>query len=496
MSEDILVSVLIPSYNASRFLRRSISSCLYQTYKNIEIIIINDGSTDSSIDILNEFEKNDQRIKIYHQDNKGVSATRNRLISLAKGHYIFFLDADDTIPLKTIENLLLNSNEGKLDIVIGRAKQFYNFSPKNFIAFPFIPTWIYKKNMTKYDFVKSNMCLIWGYIIRREYFLSLNISFNEQLKYFEDISVATLIFLKSESFKEIRKITYNYNRGSYNKNNMSHFQTRDTQKINDFYFALRSLLNSFEKEKFNSDKKIIRSINGSFFPILTGYDLLIKSLTTNHALRSILRNKIISLIYYYNYEISFSKTWWKSILYFYILNSFKNYVVLNKVKKVCYIKKIENKKRFFHECYKVKNFLGSSRFQRSENMFIVDFNFIKKNKNKLKMKRNIFFLVKINQKDNLLEVSSFLKENDIIILGFSLEPFVDMNIFFQLFPNTLFIDFNLRNFDEKMISSFVNSFSKISPNVSLSITIKKDRLKKISNANLEIDFLFIENENE
>ncbi|MGL4358166.1 MAG: hypothetical protein ACRCSY_05640 [Cetobacterium sp.] len=138
--------------------------------------------------------------------------------------------------------------------------------------------------------------------------MSLNISFNQQLKYFEDISVATLIFLKSKSFKEIRKITYHYNRGSYNKNNMSHFQTRDTQKMNDFYFALRNLLNSFEKEKFNSDKKIIRSINGSFFPILTGYDLLIKSLTTNYVLRSILRNKIISLIYYYNYEISFSKT--------------------------------------------------------------------------------------------------------------------------------------------------------------------------------------------
>ncbi|MGL4616780.1 MAG: glycosyltransferase family 2 protein [Mycoplasmoidaceae bacterium] len=495
MSRDILVSILIPSYNAARFLKRSINSCIHQTHKNIEIIIVNDGSTDSSIDILDELEKKDERIKIYHQDNKGVSATRNRLVSLANGHYFFFLDADDTIPSKTIENLVLNSNEGMTDIVIGRAKQFYNFSLKLSIAFPFIPTWIYHKNMTKYDFVKSNMCLLWGYIIKREFFLSLNIFFNEQLKYFEDISVATLIFLKSQSFKEIPKITYHYNRGIYNKDNMSHFQTRDTQKMNDFYFALRSLLNSFEKEKFNSDKKIIRSINGSFFPILTGYDLLIKSLTTNYVLRSILRNKIISLIHYYNYEISFSKTWWKSLLYFYILNSFKNYVLLNEVKKVCYINEIKNKKSFFYGCYKIKNFLGYSRWQRSQNMFIVDFNFIKKNKNKLKMKRNIFFLLKINQDDCLDEISSFLKQNDIIILGFSLEPFTNMNDFFKLFPNTLFIDFNLRFFDEKMISSFVSSFSKISPNISLSITIKKDRLKNISNTNLKIDFLFIEDEN-
>ncbi|MGL4358167.1 MAG: glycosyltransferase family 2 protein [Cetobacterium sp.] len=140
MLKDILVSVLIPSYNAARFLRKSISSCIYQTHNNIEIIIVNDGSTDSSANILNELEKSDERIRIYHQDNKGVSATRNRLVSLAKGHYIFFLDADDTIPLKTIENLLLNSNEGKTDIVIGRAKQFYNFSQKFSISFPFIPT--------------------------------------------------------------------------------------------------------------------------------------------------------------------------------------------------------------------------------------------------------------------------------------------------------------------------------------------------------------------
>ncbi|MGL4358165.1 MAG: hypothetical protein ACRCSY_05635 [Cetobacterium sp.] len=112
------------------------------------------------------------------------------------------------------------------------------------------------------------------------------------------------------------------------------------------------------------------------------------------------------------------------------------------------------------------------------------------------MKRSIFFLLKINQEDNLDDISLFLKQNDIIILGFSLEPFTDMNNFFRLFPNTLFIDFNLRNFNEKMISSFVNSFSKISPNISLSITIKKERLKNISNANLEIDFLFIEDNNE
>lgn len=496
MPKDILVSILIPSYNAAKFLKRTIRSCIYQSYNNIEIIIINDGSTDSTFDFLEEFKEKDSRIIVHHQENKGVSFTRNQLISLANGDYIFFLDADDSIPLKAIENLISNSNDGKTDIIVGRAKQFYNYSNGNVLSFPFIPTWIYNKNMDKYDFVKSNMCLLWGYLIRKDFFLSLNIKFNEKLKYFEDISIATLIFLKSESFKQISKIIYNYNRGSYHSDNLSHFQTRDTRKMNDFYFALKNLLDSFEKEKFNNDKKIIRSINGSLFPILTGYDLLIKSLTTNLVLRSILRNKIISLIYYYNYEISFSKTWWKSFLYFYILNNFKSYVILNKLKKVCYVKKIERKNSFFYNCHKVKNFLGSSASYRKENMFIFDYDFIKKHKSKLIMKRNIFFLLKINPNDKLEEISLFLKEHNIVILGFSLEPFIDMTNFFNLFPNALFIDFNLRKFDEKMISSFVNSFSKISPNISLSITIKKDTLKKISNTNLENDFLFIEDKNE
>ena len=143
---------------------------------------------------------------------------------------------------------------------------------------------------------------------RKDFFLSLNIKFNEKLKYFEDISIATLIFLKSESFKQISKIKYNYNRRSYHSDNLSHFLTRDTRYMNDFYFALKNLLDSFEKEEVNNDKKIIRAINGPLFKILTGYDLVIISFTTYLVLSSILRNKIISLIYYYNYEISFSKT--------------------------------------------------------------------------------------------------------------------------------------------------------------------------------------------
>ena len=88
----------------------------------------------------------------------------------------------------------------------------------------------------------------------------------------------------------------------------------------------------------------------------------------------------------------------------------------------------------------MKNLLGSSASYRKENMFIFDYDFIKKHKSKLIMKRNIFFLLKINPNDNLEEISLFLKEHNIVILGFSLEPFIDMANFFNLFPYALFIE--------------------------------------------------------
>ena len=144
----------------------------------------------------------------------------------------------------------------------------------------------------------------------------------------------------------------------------------------------------------------------------------------------------------------------------------------------------------------MQNFLASSASYRQENMLIFVYDVIKKHKSKLFMKRNILFLLNINPNDTLEGISLFLKRHNIVILGFSLEPFIDTTNFFNLFPNALFIDSTLRKFDEKMISSLVNSFSKISPNISLSITIKKDTLKKISNTNLENDFLFIEDKNE
>lgn len=103
-----LVSIIIPVYNADRFVRQAMQSALNQTYNNIEIIVINDGSTDRSPEIIGEFS--DPRIKVIHQHNKGGSSARNAGIETAKGEYIKFLDADDELLPQAIEMQVIQSN--------------------------------------------------------------------------------------------------------------------------------------------------------------------------------------------------------------------------------------------------------------------------------------------------------------------------------------------------------------------------------------------------
>ena len=98
-----LISVIVPIYNAEKYLKRCIESIISQTYKNMEIILINDGSKDNSKKICNEFLKKDCRIKLINKENEGVSAARNYGINAAIGKYISFVDADDWLE----KNLLL-----------------------------------------------------------------------------------------------------------------------------------------------------------------------------------------------------------------------------------------------------------------------------------------------------------------------------------------------------------------------------------------------------
>ena len=112
-----MISVIVPIYNAEKYLVRCVDSILAQTYKEIEIILINDGSTDQSENICNEYAKRDQRIRVIHQKNEGVSCARNRGIDESTGEYLSFIDSDDWIDCTMYDDLIRLATKYDADIV-------------------------------------------------------------------------------------------------------------------------------------------------------------------------------------------------------------------------------------------------------------------------------------------------------------------------------------------------------------------------------------------
>lgn len=118
-----LVSIIVPVFNVEKYLEECLDSILNQTYKNIEIILVDDGSTDSSGKICDEYLKKDSRIKVFHKINQGVSITRNFGVEKSNGEYITFVDSDDFLPRFSIEILVKEIENEKADILICAMKR-------------------------------------------------------------------------------------------------------------------------------------------------------------------------------------------------------------------------------------------------------------------------------------------------------------------------------------------------------------------------------------
>lgn len=113
-----LVSVIIPVYNVRDYLERCLDSVLSQTYGNLEVIVVDDGSTDGSGSVCDAYASKDDRIRVIHQDNSGISSARNAALDVATGIWIAFVDGDDFIHRQSIE-IMLGASDGENDIVMG-----------------------------------------------------------------------------------------------------------------------------------------------------------------------------------------------------------------------------------------------------------------------------------------------------------------------------------------------------------------------------------------
>ncbi|MCC8412744.1 glycosyltransferase family 2 protein [Photorhabdus laumondii] len=202
MNNDVLVSIIIPAFNVEDIIENAINSVLNQTYKNTEIIIVNDGSTDGTMDVLNRLSEQYFNIEVFSQENRGISAARNVGLSKAKGDYVTFLDSDDSFEPSFIESVLRKNGETKSDITFCLFKNVYtdkeicskDYRDLNNLAFNFL------------NFDYFGICCM---LIKRNFLLENKIWFDENLIVGEDISFILLCICKAK-FSYIPEYLYNY----------------------------------------------------------------------------------------------------------------------------------------------------------------------------------------------------------------------------------------------------------------------------------------------
>ncbi len=211
-----LISVIVPVYNNEKYLPKCLESILCQTYENIEVICINDGSVDNSLQILKNYAAKDSRIRIFNQENRGQSAARNRGINVARGKYITFVDSDDW--------LLLTLYQDFVDITRGINPDIFCFNGEYYSEIPditmikkFYDINVWKNHITDRTIHNFHDCMkpftgnmsICNKIYRKQFILSNSISFIEN-KTFEDTLFQVQTFFTAKSIIVVPDVYYKY----------------------------------------------------------------------------------------------------------------------------------------------------------------------------------------------------------------------------------------------------------------------------------------------
>ena len=206
-----LISVIIPVYNVEAYLERCVDSVLSQTYKDLEIILVDDGSTDKSISICDAYAKKDQRIKVIHKENGGLSDARNAGLDMFNGNYVTFIDSDDWIEEDYIEYLhqLIVENQADLAVCdfnyIDEQGTLYN-SPQNN---GHVYIWNQKEALIKLLTGNKMETSAWAKLYKSSIFVENSIRYPYG-RLFEDIPVTYVYILKSQSIVFGGRSLYNY----------------------------------------------------------------------------------------------------------------------------------------------------------------------------------------------------------------------------------------------------------------------------------------------
>lgn len=291
---DELISVIIPVYNVEEYLEDCINSICNQTYKKIEIIIVDDGSTDNSGVICDKLQKMDGRIHVFHTDNGGQGRARNIALDVAKGEYLIFVDSDDIIASNMIEELLCLIKAENADIV---ACDYAKFEKKPvIISQP-------KKEIKKFDRREAilDICkdtilksYVWNKIFKKELFAYKRFSCN---KVFEDAE------LLIEIVGDTEKVVYTNQRYYYYRTRMGStvYQTNKKKFLNELDAYENQLL--YAKKECRAGIKWIESKIAEIIRDLLDYGYIDLTDARIRRMKNIYRKNILFILFNTHYSI-------------------------------------------------------------------------------------------------------------------------------------------------------------------------------------------------
>lgn len=246
--EKELISIVVPIYNVELYLKRCIESIQRQTYSNIEIILVNDGSTDESGNICEEYAKADKRIKVLHKKNSGLSGARNVGIANAHGKYIAFIDSDDFVKENFIQTLYELIESNKADIAIcnyirGKESTFQNSNCKTKIK---IETYCAEEMLKNWHGkYKHQETVAWNKLYLKEIFDKYNICYPEGWRCGEDVYATHQIVAKANKIVITNEVLY-----YYFDNTSGIMRTISEEKVNVNIMAQEKRIEFFEENGY------------------------------------------------------------------------------------------------------------------------------------------------------------------------------------------------------------------------------------------------------
>lgn len=205
------VTIIVPVYNACDYLSKCLDSLINQTYKNIEIILVDDGSIDESETVINEYMNKDNRIKLIKQENSGALMARNNGTKIAKGKYCMYVDADDWIELDTVEKLLKRIEENEADIVKFRfCKEPTGEEQEKIVLEDTVYTETNKSKLMEILYTTDKLNNLANQIVKKELVPVNHSLLTKRLSQGEDFLINLAIFNNAKKIMLVNDIHYHY----------------------------------------------------------------------------------------------------------------------------------------------------------------------------------------------------------------------------------------------------------------------------------------------